>query len=155
MRESGCYEKFMALNRGRVIRANIEKLIAHFRSEGNLSDPYASGNYITWLRDQVIQQSQASVAPTGESGAVTLATVHASKGREWPLVALADLNSGDPTGGSDRILWSEKNGISFTWLDPSSIPPTAAVIGAPAWLRFSKRGSVIRSTIRPGMRRKT
>ncbi|MCX6647154.1 MAG: UvrD-helicase domain-containing protein [bacterium] len=120
MRESGCLEKFMALNRGRVIRANIEKLISHFRLEGNLSDPYASGNYITWLRDQEIQQSQAGVSPMGESGAVTLATVHASKGREWPLVALADLNSGDPTRGSDRILWSEKNGISFTWLNPST-----------------------------------
>ena len=119
MQMSGCLDRVMALNRGRVIRANIEKLISVLRGEENLCDPMSAANYISWLRNQETRESQASVSPTGSKGAVTLATVHAAKGREWPLVVLADLNTGKKST-TDEILWNENDGISFKWLDPST-----------------------------------
>lgn len=120
MQSSGYLEKAFAQDRGRVIRANIEKFISFLMAEPDLFDPGAAANYLTWLRDENVQAAQAGVAPTDTKGAVVLATVHASKGREWPLVVLADMNSGGRPNRPENLTWDENSGLGFKWLNPAT-----------------------------------
>ena len=120
MQSSGYLEKAFAQDRGRVIRANIEKFISFLMAEPDLFDPGVAANYLTWLRDENVQAAQAGVAPADNKGAVVLATVHASKGREWPLVVLADLNSGGRSNRPENLTWDENSGLGFKWLNPAT-----------------------------------
>jgi len=119
--ESGYSNRIFALDRGRNTRANIEKLVGKFREEAGIFDPRAAADYLRWLASESATESQASVAPVEEKGAVTLATIHAAKGREWPVVVLADLYASPPKAPGDKeILWDEKYGITFRTFDAST-----------------------------------
>jgi len=113
-------ERVMVQDRGRNIRANIEKLTGILMSEGEQFDPGKAVEFMRWLRSQDTTDAQALFAPLGMSGAVTLATVHQAKGREWPVVVVADLG-GKPGGrNQSQIIWDENTGLAFRWLNPTT-----------------------------------
>ena len=113
-------ERVMVQDRGRNIRANIEKFIGILMSEGGEFDPGEAVEFMRWLRSQDTADAQALFAPVEMSGAVTLATVHQAKGREWPVVVVADL--GGRLGGRNQsqIIWDENIGLAFRWLNPKT-----------------------------------
>ncbi len=117
---SGYLQSVFALERGRNLRANIEKLLDILRSDAGLFNPLSAVEYIRWLRAKDVEEFQASVAPSGSDGAVTLVTVHKAKGREWPLVILANLSVKPGGGRSSEILWDKNHGLAFKWLNPST-----------------------------------
>ena len=120
LEQSGYIERVLAQERGRQARANIEKLLGLLRDERALHNPAIAADYMQWLRSAESTEPQASVAPSGREGAVTLATVHMAKGREWPLVVVADLGSKAGYSPRGEVLWDEDHGLAFKWLDPST-----------------------------------
>ncbi len=114
---SGYSERIFALDRGRSVRGNVEKLLGILRSSAREFDPMSAAERMRWLRSRDVPQSQASIAPSGVEGNVTLATVHAAKGLEWPLVVLADLGAKPRGGGPQSLIWNETEGLAFRWLN--------------------------------------
>ena len=132
LKESGYSTRVYALDDGGQVWANIEKLIDFVRSEGPYFDPGETARYIDWLRSHESREAQAVIPSAGGTGAITLATVHQAKGREWPLVVVADLNAGTGNKTGD-VLWSRQDGISFRWLDPetgNSVNPSGHIVNA-------------------------
>ncbi len=115
--KSGYVNRVFALDRGRHVRANIEKLIEKLRQEPDRLDVASIADDLRWKRTVGALEAQATVAPSGELGAVTLATIHAAKGREWPLVVIADLGAKRPSAPDKDFLWDEKRGIVFRTLN--------------------------------------
>jgi len=119
-RASGFHEKLSSLEKSGQIRANLEKLGGILNSEIDLFDPGAAVEYMRWLRSINTTDAQAVVSSDSSAGAVTLTTVHNAKGREWPVVIVADLNSKPGGGQAQQLVWDENLGISFRWLNPST-----------------------------------
>lgn len=65
---------------------NVEKLLDVARRSGQVT----LGDFIVYLQDLSDREAREGEAPTETSGAVQLMTVHASKGLEFPVVALFD-----------------------------------------------------------------
>jgi len=114
---SGYSERVFALDRGRSVRGNVEKLLGFLRSSAREFDPMSAAERMRWLRSRDVPESQAGIAPAGIEGTVTLATVHAAKGLEWPLVVLADLGAKPRGGGPQSLTWNETEGLAFKWLN--------------------------------------
>jgi len=67
-------------------RANVEKLLAKAESSGRIT----LGAFSQYIADLSAREVREGDAPLETQGAVTLMTVHTSKGLEFPLVVLAD-----------------------------------------------------------------
>ncbi|MFH1675540.1 MAG: UvrD-helicase domain-containing protein, partial [bacterium] len=115
--KSGYSERVFAENGGRLIRANIEKLIGLLVNEQYGSDAVTSVKILRRLRESEFAEAQAGLASTDEEGKVTLATVHAAKGLEWPLVILPDLIRGRNLG-REEIVQNDREGIFPKWRHP-------------------------------------
>jgi len=79
-------------------RANVEKLVAKAESSGRIT----LGAFSQYIADLSAREAREGEAPLETQGAVTLMTVHASKGLEFPLVLLAD--TGWQRGSADKPL---------------------------------------------------
>jgi ATP-dependent helicase/nuclease subunit A len=78
---------------GEQALANLEKLqeLAHRREQQGMGLPEFSQELLE-LADESPQEAQGEVVDEMDHRAVTLCTVHQSKGLEWPIVVLPDLN---------------------------------------------------------------
>jgi ATP-dependent helicase/nuclease subunit A len=119
LQKSGYAQRVFAQVNGRLVRANIEKLLGMLSSDMTRFEVYRAAEYLRWLRNTEAKQGQATLAAEGDEGEVFIGTVHAAKGLEWPLVALPDLNR-KPNAKTDEVIWDENGGLTFTWLDPST-----------------------------------
>ncbi len=77
---------------GERMRGNLEKLLEVAHSQGNISF-HDFQKYVKNIRAREIHESQAELEV---SGAISMMTIHASKGREFPVVILADLGRAMP-----------------------------------------------------------
>jgi ATP-dependent helicase/nuclease subunit A len=67
-------------------RGNVEKLVALARESGRVS----LGAFLAYARDLTAREVREGEAAVEVEGAVTIMSVHASKGLEFPVVVLAD-----------------------------------------------------------------
>lgn len=115
--------------------ANIEKLIniaRNFESQGfrNLHD--LAKELRQWA-EQELQESEANTS--GDRAAVSVMTVHASKGLEFPVVFLFDTNRSSPN--AKVVEWNTSMGIAF------SVPPE----GTPSFITRARKRTLSRSVI--------
>ncbi|NDJ84738.1 MAG: UvrD-helicase domain-containing protein [Chloroflexi bacterium] len=86
-REMTGYEAILtALPSGNRRRANVDKLVAMARQSGRIS----LSEFNRYLRDMGSLEAREGEAALEAEGAITLMTVHKSKGLEFPVVVLAD-----------------------------------------------------------------
>ena len=98
---------FAALPKGSRVIANIQQFFDKFREiTQNRIGTLASAS--SQLRRMVERHTRAEQAdPEGQEEAVQLLTIHASKGLEFPVVVLADLDSKGKMGG-DAVLVADR-----------------------------------------------
>jgi ATP-dependent helicase/nuclease subunit A len=82
-------------------RGNIEKLLEKARSSGKLT----LGEFSHYLDDLSAMEAREGEATLDSAGAITLMTIHKSKGLEFPLVFLVDVARG--AGGHEGVLLHE------------------------------------------------
>lgn len=78
------------LPNGEKRRANVQKLLTVAEKSQRIS----LGEFNTYLRDMVEAEAREGEATLEAENAITLMTVHASKGLEYPVVILADCSWG-------------------------------------------------------------
>ena len=95
---------FASLPKGPRVIANLQQFFEMFREiTQNRIGTLASAS--SQLRRLVERHKRAEQAdPEGQEDAVQLLTIHASKGLEFPVVVLADLDSKGKTGGEDILV---------------------------------------------------
>jgi ATP-dependent exoDNAse (exonuclease V) beta subunit len=100
----------------------LRKLVATYESERHQSrSPTTVTDLCVWLAGR-----KATRPPSRASDAVTVMTYHKSKGLEWPLVILTDLNDEPKDRTFDAFAMSDVPGNEIDWRDPL----------AGRWLRF-------------------
>ncbi len=109
-----------SLLRGGDVRgfANLHKLLALVEEleRDGVTGPGAVAEVFEDLRASDARESEANVSADDED-AVSLLTVHASKGLEWPLVVVADLGRRRPPF-TDPVQWSPETGVTLDLRDP-------------------------------------
>ena len=100
----------------------FRELVGEYQEERQQSRaPTTASDLCAWLLDQ-----EAKRPKSRRMEAVTVATYHASKGLEWNLVVLADLDD-EPKGNPFGVnVSSDRTGSEIDWKDPL----------ADRWLRF-------------------
>lgn len=80
--------------RGRASVANVQKLLEFARQSATVDGPelHRFIRRAELAEDYLAQEREASIAAEGED-VVLLSTIHGSKGLEWPVVILADLDT--------------------------------------------------------------
>lgn len=116
-----------ALLRGGDLRghANLHKLLVvveDLEREGAVG-PAEVAAVLTDLRHSGAREPEANVS-SEEEDAVSVLTVHAAKGLEWPLVVVADLGR-HARPESDPVVWCERTGVLVDLRDPDR--PEAAI----------------------------
>ena len=101
--------------RGYMNLRKLAELVEELEREGALG-PGAVAAVLRDLRAMDARESEANVSSDDED-AVSVQTVHASKGLEWPLVVVGDCGR---YGQSDTepVLWSAETGVTLTLRDP-------------------------------------
>jgi ATP-dependent helicase/nuclease subunit A len=106
--------------------ANLHKLLGivdELEREGS-SSPAEVAAILADLRASGAREAEANVAGDDED-AVSVMTVHAAKGLEWPLVVVADLGRGTRSD-VDAVAWTPEAGVVVALRDPAR--PDAAMI---------------------------
>jgi ATP-dependent helicase/nuclease subunit A len=119
LEDSGAWGFHAAGERGAQTVANLEKfmqLARDFSAAG--AAPLADFN--DHLEALITQEEREGEAAVGGEAAVHLLTVHASKGLEFPVVALPDCGSSFIRGDSDPILIDPDLGLGLNVLDPEN-----------------------------------
>gem|GEM_PF-116777 len=109
-----------SLLRGGDVRgyANLQKLlevVAGLEAEG-VSGPGAVAAVLDDLRQSEARESEANVSSDDED-AVSVLTVHGSKGLEWPVVVVGDCGRYAPRD-DDPVAWCAAAGVSVVLRDP-------------------------------------
>ncbi len=94
------------LPNGEKRRANVQKLL----TVAEKSQRVSLGEFNTYLRDMVEAEAREGEATLEPQNALTLMTVHASKGLEFPAVVLADSS------------WTRRPDKPRVWVDPEAGP---------------------------------
>ncbi|MBI5931844.1 MAG: UvrD-helicase domain-containing protein [Chloroflexi bacterium] len=94
------------LPNGEKRRANVQKLLTVAAKSQRVS----LGEFNTYLRDMVEAEAREGEATLEPQNAITLMTVHASKGLEFPVVVLADCS------------WKRQSDKPRIWVDPEAGP---------------------------------
>ncbi len=97
---TGYLATLTALPDGARRRGNVEKLIDKAQASGQVM----LGAFSQVLRDLSEREAREGEAVIEAQGAVTLMTVHAAKGLEFPLVVLADATWSNPHANSGDIV---------------------------------------------------
>ena len=99
---------------GRRKLANLHKLIDLAR-DFDQSGLLTMKEFVQQLKDSVLEQTDEALAATHpeESDVVRLMTIHQSKGLEFPVVVVADLNR-EPSKGSQSAIDHDSLGILFS-----------------------------------------
>jgi ATP-dependent helicase/nuclease subunit A len=103
LRETRCADLMLLEPDGRRRHANLMKALRRARQVRE--DPVVYARSLLDYRERELRESEAPIAAETDE-AVKVMTVHAAKGLEFPLVAVADLTAALPRGG-DRILRSD------------------------------------------------
>lgn len=119
-----------ALLRGGDLRgyANLQKLLVvveDLEREGAVG-PAEVAAVLEDLRASGAREPEANVS-SEEEDAVSVLTVHAAKGLEWPLVVVADMGR-NARPDADPVLWREGLGVLVDLRDPDR--PDAAITSA-------------------------
>jgi len=119
-----------SLLRGGDVRgfANLQKLldVVQELERDGVTGPGEVAAILTDLRASGAREAEADVSAPDED-AVSMLTVHASKGLEWPLVVVADLGRRLPPE-RDPVLWSPETGVTPRLRDPDR--PEEAIVPA-------------------------
>lgn len=108
LRESGMYAVYGGMANGSSALANLEKLIGIARTQVRkraVSLPEFVQMLTTGTGEEIAEGEAQIAVPEGD--AVQIMTVHASKGLEFPVVILANLDSTSSSPGTGLVL--EKN----------------------------------------------
>ncbi|RMF79872.1 MAG: hypothetical protein D6737_09910 [Chloroflexi bacterium] len=89
-------------------RSNVEKLLDKAQTSGKVT----LGAFSQYLADLSAREARESEAMPGLEGRVTLMTVHASKGLEFPLVVLIDADWKKDSGGSTVLIHDRYFGLA-------------------------------------------
>ena len=94
--------------------ANVRKLVELADAFARMESPSLRTfiRYVNSIRDESVREGQALVQPEGE-GAVTLMTVHKSKGLEFPIVFLPDVSQRRNAGTRPAALLHRALGAAF------------------------------------------
>ncbi|MCA0458895.1 MAG: UvrD-helicase domain-containing protein [Chloroflexi bacterium] len=98
--ETGYLAILTSLSDGSRRRNNVEKLL----EKAQASQQVTLGAFSQYLRDLSVREVREGEALLDVSDSVTLMTVHASKGLEYPLVALVDIGWSKGGGGGDAVM---------------------------------------------------
>lgn len=84
-------------------RGNVEKLLEKAQSSGRVT----LGEFARYLRDMSAREAREGDAPVEAEGAVSLMTIHGSKGLEFPVVALVDTTRRQSARAGDTLLMED------------------------------------------------
>lgn len=127
--------------------ANLHKLLGivdELEREGS-SSPAEVAAILGDLRASGAREAEANVAGDDED-AVSVLTVHAAKGLEWPLVVAADLGRGTRSD-VDAVAWTPEAGVVVALRDPAR--PDAAIVP----LSLARRSAAARERAREESKR--
>lgn len=117
LEQTGYLATLTGLPDGARRRGNVEKLVALARASGRVSlgafDAYARELVAREVREGEVAVDAEGIGENGAPGVVTLMSVHASKGLEFPVVALADTS------------WDRARRADTFTLDPEAGPACA------------------------------
>ncbi len=105
--QTGYLATLSGLPNGARRRGNVEKLIALAESSGKIT----LGAFEEYLSDLSAREVREGEAPMDVSGAMTLMSVHASKGLEYPLVVLVDTSWRRNFRGGGMVMQDAQYGL--------------------------------------------
>jgi ATP-dependent helicase/nuclease subunit A len=134
--ETGYQAVMMGRFQGEQKAANLQKLIAHARAYEKKSGA-SLGEFLSAIRKKQEKESggDAEAVLLGPGmDAVSIMTIHQSKGLEFPIVALGDLGSSGATN-SGRTFFHPRHGLAIQYYDEL----TAEWVKGPVFLDIEKR----------------
>lgn len=111
-------ESGYALSLDAPARANVDKLLTMVREWWH-ADPRPMAELVRRLDERALERE--GNAPSGDDGdAVTVLTMHAAKGLEFPVVFLCGLQRAGGGGRSAPLSFHPRHGLGITWRDPAT-----------------------------------
>ncbi|MBZ0298908.1 MAG: UvrD-helicase domain-containing protein, partial [Anaerolineae bacterium] len=114
--QTGYLATLTGLPDGARRRGNVEKLLAKADSSGKIT----LGAFEQYLSDLSAREVREGEALLDNEGAVTLMTVHSSKGLEFPVVVLVDASWERGARGGDAVILDPDAGLCCKVYDPEA-----------------------------------
>jgi len=105
---TGFLATLTALPDGARLRGNVEKLLDRARTSGQVT----LGAFEAYLRDLSASEAREGEAAVEAGDTITLMTVHASKGLEFPLVVLVDSGWQRGNRGGGAVMHDQREGLA-------------------------------------------
>lgn len=105
---TGFLATLTALPDGARLRGNVEKLLDRARTSGQVT----LGAFEAYLRDLSASEAREGEAAVEAGDTITLMTVHASKGLEFPLVVLVDSGWQRGNRGGRAVMHDQREGLA-------------------------------------------
>jgi ATP-dependent helicase/nuclease subunit A len=125
LRETRCADLMLLEPGGRRRHANLRKALRRARQVRD--DPVVYARSLLEFRERELRESEAPIAAETDE-ALKIMTVHAAKGLEFPLVAVADLTANLPRGGECILRSDGVFGFRLRGEDNSIDPPGLAAL---------------------------
>lgn len=127
--QSGIEAILLGQHHGVQKASNIRKLLTLAASFSSHRPPslHAFIEYVDAVRDGRLREGEAALEPEG-AGAVTLMTVHKSKGLEFPVVFVADMGRGSMAGNRGSIAIHRQLGFCINFDDGDRKTATKPVL---------------------------